>query len=189
MADVRIPHLGESVTEGVIARWLRRDGEPVKAGEAVLELETAKATMEIAAEASGRLRILQPEGATVRAGAVVGRIEEEAAAEAPAPSPPSGPAEVPAAPVEAARAAAAEPAAGAAAEAGLSPAVRRLIAEHGLDPSAIRGTGRGGRLTKEDVLRHLERTGARAPAAEPAAAPVPQPALAAERRAPEAPRR
>jgi 2-oxoglutarate dehydrogenase E2 component (dihydrolipoamide succinyltransferase) len=197
MADVRIPHLGESVTEGVIARWLRRDGDSVKAGEPVLELETAKATMEIAAEASGRLRVLQPEGATVRAGAVVGRIEEEAGeapprAEPPAPAAPH--AEAPASAEVEGRAGAeiAAPPTGPgpaaerpAADAGLSPAVRRLIAEHGLDPSAIRGTGRGGRLTKEDVLRHLETTGARAPGA--AARPTETVAPPAEAEAPAAP--
>lgn len=184
MAEVRIPHLGESVTEGVIARWLRRDGERVKAGEAVLELETAKATMEIAAEASGRLRILEPEGATVRAGAVVGRIEEEAV-EAPAPAEPRAGAPTAA---RGARAPAEPAAESPVAEAGLSPAVRRLIAEHGLDPSRIRGTGRGGRLTKEDVLRHLEAaaraTLSGAPAETPAAAAAPREAAPAE--APEA---
>jgi 2-oxoglutarate dehydrogenase E2 component (dihydrolipoamide succinyltransferase) len=80
--DVRIPTLGESVNEGVIVRWLKDDGALVRADEPLLELETEKATMEIAAQASGRLRITQPVGARVEVGAVVGRIEEAPAASA-----------------------------------------------------------------------------------------------------------
>ena len=75
-ADVRIPQLGESVNEGVIVRWLKDDGALVHADEPLLELETEKATMEIPAETSGRLRITQPVGARVAVGAVVGRIAE-----------------------------------------------------------------------------------------------------------------
>jgi pyruvate/2-oxoglutarate dehydrogenase complex dihydrolipoamide acyltransferase (E2) component len=76
--EVRIPELGESVTEGVIVRWLKQDGEVVQADESVLELETDKATLEIPATASGRLEIVECKGATVRVGTVVARIAEGA---------------------------------------------------------------------------------------------------------------
>jgi 2-oxoglutarate dehydrogenase E2 component (dihydrolipoamide succinyltransferase) len=172
--EVRIPTLGESVSEGVIARWLKADGAVVQRDEALLELETDKASVEIAAEAPGVLRVLAAEGATVQVGDVVARIEDGGGA------------------VAAPRAAAPPPAAPAAsavekesADAVLSPAVRRLVDEHGLDARAITGTGRGGRLTKGDVLAFLETRPAptAAPAAEEAAArePVqPPPAGAAD---------
>ncbi|MGH7316256.1 MAG: biotin/lipoyl-containing protein, partial [Candidatus Rokuibacteriota bacterium] len=146
--EVRIPQLGESVTEGTIARWLKQDGDVVNAEEPVLELETDKATMEIPAGTSGRLEILEPQGAVVRVGTPVARITEAEAgadraaktvppAAPPQPGPPTAPAPAPAD----------EPA--------LSPAVRKLVAEHALDPAQLSGTGKGGRLTKGDVLRHL----------------------------------
>ena len=153
-AEVRIPQLGESVTEGTIARWLKQDGDVVSAEEPVLELETDKATLEIPAGASGQLAIVEPVGAVVRVGAVVARISEGAPAArgaGPAPSaspPPPSPPATPPAPGPPATSAAAEPA--------LSPAVRKLVAEHALDPAQLSGTGKGGRLTKGDVLRHLE---------------------------------
>ncbi|MGH7386533.1 MAG: biotin/lipoyl-containing protein, partial [Candidatus Rokuibacteriota bacterium] len=161
--DVRIPQLGESVTEGTIARWLKQDGDVVNAEEPVLELETDKATMEIPAGTSGRLEILEPQGAVVRVGTPVARITvaEAGAARAvktvapAAPPQPSTPT-----PTATAPAPAGEPA--------LSPAVRKLVAEHALDPAQVSGTGKGGRLTKGDVLRHLERP-APAPAGDPAA--------------------
>jgi 2-oxoglutarate dehydrogenase E2 component (dihydrolipoamide succinyltransferase) len=163
-ADLRIPQLGESVTEGTIARWLKQTGDMVEAEEPVLELETDKATMEIPAGAAGQLSIVEPQGAVVRVGTVVARINQGAptaarAAKAvpivapPRPSPPD-------------MQSATTPPAGPA----LSPAVRKLVAEHALDPAQLSGSGKGGRLTKDDVLRHLEQ-----PAPAPAGAPVPRP--------------
>ena len=149
--DVRIPTLGESVSEGVIARWIKQDGESVQGDEPLLELETDKASVEIPAERAGVLRILKREGETVKVGEVVGRIED-------------GPATRPAG-VAAAAPPAAQPAAAGlptsdeappSVAAVLSPAVRRLVEEHDLDPHAIPSSGRGGRLTKGDVLAHLE---------------------------------
>jgi 2-oxoglutarate dehydrogenase E2 component (dihydrolipoamide succinyltransferase) len=165
--DVRIPTLGESVNEGVIARWIKADGAAVKVDEPLLELETDKANVEIPAEHEGVLKILKPEGAKVRVGEVVARIEEGAAAR-PTP-PPTTPSEAGAQP------AAPEPEKKPAAEmrptsAVLSPAVRRLVEEHKLDPRTIKASGRGGRLTKEDVLAHLESLSTK-PQAEP---PSPQ---------------
>jgi 2-oxoglutarate dehydrogenase E2 component (dihydrolipoamide succinyltransferase) len=190
--EVSIPPLGESVSEGTIARWLKRDGDTVKADEPLFELETDKATMEIPAPAAGRLEIVEREGATVRVGTVVARI---AAAGTAAPSPSIGAGSIAAAPVSADRPRAggadtgARPVQPAAATAdrptapppadegtrGLSPAVRRLVTEHGLEPAAIAGTGKDGRLIKEDVLRHVTE---RAPDAAPAAA-SPRPAASA----------
>ena len=93
--DIKIPELGESVSEATIVRWLKQDGDTVRADEVVLEIETEKAAMEVAAEIGGRLSILQPAGSQVGPGAVVGRITEEARGAEPKPAPP------PAAPVEA----------------------------------------------------------------------------------------
>jgi 2-oxoglutarate dehydrogenase E2 component (dihydrolipoamide succinyltransferase) len=163
-AELRIPQLGESVTEGTIARWLKQTGDMVEAEEPVLELETDKATMEIPAGMSGQLSIVEPPGAVVRVGTVVARIDQGAPTAAPAakaaptaapprPSPPDTPIAAPP-PVDPA----------------LSPAVRKLVAEHALDPARLSGSGKGGRLTKDDVLRHLEQ-----PASAPAGAPVPRP--------------
>src|SRR5919197_1650390 len=175
--EVRIPSLGESVTEGVIVQWRKRDGEAVAANDVLLELETDKANMEIPAEHGGVLRILKTKGETVAVGELVARIEDGATAAAPAPGPtPAAPAPGPtpaaaaAPPAEPVREAAAQPerrpAAAARGVGPLSPAVRRLLSEHGLDPAAIAATGRGGRLTKEDVLAHLERApGVQVPAA------------------------
>jgi 2-oxoglutarate dehydrogenase E2 component (dihydrolipoamide succinyltransferase) len=158
--EVRIPQLGESVTEGTIARWLKQNGDVVEAEEPVLELETEKATMEIPAGASGTIEIIEPQGAVVGVGTVVARITEGAPAAVRAERTTS-PAAAPPPSRQTTAAPAAEPA--------LSPAVRKLVAEHALDPTEVSGTGRGGRLTKGDVLRHLEQ---RAPA--PAAAPAPR---------------
>jgi 2-oxoglutarate dehydrogenase E2 component (dihydrolipoamide succinyltransferase) len=163
-AELRIPQLGESVTEGTIARWLKQTGDMVEAEEPVLELETDKATMEIPAGMSGQLSIVEPQGAVVRVGTVVARIDQGTPTAAPAakaaptaapprPSPPDTPIAAPP-PVDPA----------------LSPAVRKLVAEHALDPARLSGSGKGGRLTKDDVLRHLEQ-----PASAPAGAPVPRP--------------
>jgi 2-oxoglutarate dehydrogenase E2 component (dihydrolipoamide succinyltransferase) len=159
--EVRIPQLGESVTEGTIARWLKQNGDVVEAEEPVLELETDKATMEIPAGASGQLSIVEPQGAVVHVGTVVARITEGAARAArtappAAPAPPSSPS------TQTATTRAADPP--------LSPAVRKLVAEHALDPAQLSGTGKGGRLTKGDVLRRLEE-----PVPDPSAAPAPRP--------------
>jgi len=168
--ELRIPQLGESVTEGTIARWLKQNGDVVEAEEPVLELETDKATMEIPAGASGQLSIVEPQGAVVHVGTVVARITEGAppAARTTRTAPPGAPAPPsPSSP---------QPATLGSAEPALSPAVRKLVAEHALDPAQLSGTGKGGRLTKGDVLRHLEE-----PVPDPAAAPAPAPRQAEPR--------
>jgi 2-oxoglutarate dehydrogenase E2 component (dihydrolipoamide succinyltransferase) len=195
MFEVRIPSLGESVTEAEIARWAKADGDTVKQDEVLLELESDKASMELPAERSGVLRIVKQAGETVAVGDLVARIEDgpgataappqpQAKAPVPAtghvPSPPPAPAPVPPPAAETPP----SPQATSRAVGPLSPAVRNLIEEHGLDPTAIVASGRGGRLTKGDVLTHLERRAvaqaapASAPAA-PASAPAPPPAVPA----------
>jgi 2-oxoglutarate dehydrogenase E2 component (dihydrolipoamide succinyltransferase) len=107
--DVKIPELGESVSEATIVRWLKQDGDTVRADEPLLEIETEKAAMEVAAEVGGRLSILQPAGARVQPGAVVGRVAEERAAEPATPPPPSGTTEAPKRPEPSERGAAPRP--------------------------------------------------------------------------------
>jgi 2-oxoglutarate dehydrogenase E2 component (dihydrolipoamide succinyltransferase) len=157
--DVRIPTLGESVNEGVIVRWIKADGAPVQVDEPLLELETDKANIEIPAEGAGVLTILKAQGEKVQVGDVVGRIEEGAAAR-PASAAPQPAVAPPAAPRPE------EEQAAPPTSAVLSPAVRRLVEEHDLDPRSIKASGRGGRLTKGDVLAHLESISAQ-PQAEP----------------------
>ncbi len=182
--EVQIPPLGESVTEGTISRWAKKDGEAVRPDDVLLELETDKAGMEIAAERAGVLRILKPEGATVNVGDVVARIEDGAASAgagsagassaakpATAATPPPAPAAAPKPQPAAAKPAEPAPPLASRAVGPLSPAVRRLVTEHQLDPAAIPPTGRGGRLTKEDVLSHVEH-GEAAPAASAAGTPA-----------------
>jgi 2-oxoglutarate dehydrogenase E2 component (dihydrolipoamide succinyltransferase) len=168
--EVRIPTLGESVTEGVIVRWAKQDGDTVKPDDVLLELETDKASMELPAERAGVLRIVKAAGEKVEVGELVARIEEDgggARAAAPAKAAP---------PVEPPRAVGP-----------LSPAVRRLLAEHDLDPTLVPASGKGGRLTKEDVLAYLERS-ARPVRIDVPAAPPPSAALAeGEERAPMSP--
>ena len=187
-AELRIPQLGESVTEGTIARWLKRDGDLVEAEEPVLELETDKATMEIPAGASGRLEIVERDGAVVHVGTVVARITADTAAPGatatatagrPAAAPAARTAAPPAPPGPGAR-----PIAEPSAEPPLSPAVRKLVAEHDLDPARLSGTGKGGRLTKGDVLRHLEQPPPADARPQPASEPTPAAPEAAPRAAP-----
>ena len=189
--EVRVPSLGESVTEAVIGRWIKQDGEVVGVDEPILELESDKANMDLAAEHAGRLKVLKKAGDTVAVGDLVATIEaaEGASASAPAAAPAaSAPAPAAAAPAAAQAAAAPAPAASVkqtpAAEAFLSPAVRRVVTEEGLDVAGVEGTGPHGRLTKGDVLDLAQHKAAKAaPAAAPAAtaaataaAPAPRPA-------------
>jgi 2-oxoglutarate dehydrogenase E2 component (dihydrolipoamide succinyltransferase) len=190
--EIKVPGVGESVTEALLAQWFKQDGDAVRKDEALFVLETDKVTLEVTAEAAGRLHIAVPAGTTVKVGAVVGAIDtistaaaaeiESPAAEsqklprAPEPQPPvveKPPTAVPAPAVAAAPPPQAAPAAPRSVVEGLPPSVRRLVAEYRLDPSRITGTGPDGRLTKGDVLLHIEQTkAAPAPAALPAAAAV-----------------
>ena len=159
--EIRVPALGESVTEATIAKWFKKAGEAVKADEPLVELETDKVTVEVPAPASGKLSSISAEpGVTVNVGALLGMIEEGAAGAAP-----SKPAEAPKK-VEAAPAAKA-------AEQTLSPAVRKMVEENKVDTAAVSGTGKDGRLTKGDVIAHLEKPAAEAKPLVIPAAPAP----------------
>ena len=160
--EIRVPALGESVTEATIAKWFRKAGEAVKADEPLVELETDKVTVEVPAPASGKLSAISAEpGTTVNVGALLGMIEEGAAGAAPSKA-----AEAPK------KVEAAAPAAKAA-EQTLSPAVRKMVEENKVDTSAVAGTGKDGRLTKGDVIAHLEKPAAEAKPLVIPAAPAP----------------
>jgi 2-oxoglutarate dehydrogenase E2 component (dihydrolipoamide succinyltransferase) len=173
--EIKVPSVGESITEALLAQWFKKDGDTVRKDEPLFVLETDKVTLEVTAEAAGRLSIIVSAGTTVKIGTVVGRIEARAAAEpktppgAPEPEPPV------VEKVAAAPAATAEPAPAAVGQTRgvtetLPPSVRRLVGEHRLDVSRIRGTGPDGRITKGDVLLFIEQS-ERGPApAEPAPA-------------------
>ena len=209
MADVTLPQLGETVTEGTITQWFKNVGDTVAADEPLFEVSTDKVDTEVPSPVSGVLtEIRVQEGDTVDVGTVIAVVGDAdgAAPEAPeatpepqpepesapvadeTPTPPPPPA-APSAPV--APPAPPAPAAAASAETAqagdnrlLSPVVRRLVNEHGLDPDAITGTGPGGRITRDDVLDHIDATGATrqdtAAAGAPSAAPsTPAPAAPA----------
>ena len=146
--EIKVPALGESITEATVSKWFKAVGDAVAMDEPLVELETDKVTLEVPATGAGTLsEILAPEGTNVEVGAILAVMADGVvanlapAAKAPAPAP--------------------EPAA---AEPGLSPAVRKIVAETGIDPTQITGTGRGGRLTKADVLAHLKNAAAPPPA-------------------------
>jgi pyruvate dehydrogenase E2 component (dihydrolipoamide acetyltransferase) len=199
MAEVVLPQLGETVTEGTITRWFKKVGDSVKADEPLFEVSTDKVDTEVPSPIAGTLtEIRVPEGDTVPVGAVIAVVSDSASAPAPvaapAPTPATAPAPAPQ-PVPAAAPAPARvaeptpqpapvapapaPVAPAATTAQsssdsrlLSPVVRRLVAEHNLDVERILGTGLGGRITREDVLDHIDAIATRAPAVM-ASSPVP----------------
>ena len=173
MADIMTPALGESVTEATVARWTKKAGDAVRKDEILVELETDKVSLEVAAPADGVLEfIAAEEGATVEPGAVLGRLAEGATAAAPAAAPaPKAEAPKPAPAPVAAPAPAPAPAAAPAA-APLAPSAQRIVAENSLDAGSIAGSGKGGRVTKGDALAALEAR-ANAPAA-PAAPAAPR---------------
>ncbi|WP_089174097.1 2-oxoglutarate dehydrogenase complex dihydrolipoyllysine-residue succinyltransferase [Bosea sp. AS-1] len=161
--EIRVPTLGESVSEATIGKWFKKPGEAVKADEPLVELETDKVTLEVNAPAAGVLgEIVAKEGETVGVNALLGSIAEggAAAAAAPAPKKDEKPAAAPAA-AEAPKAAATK-----AADSG--PAVGRLAAESGVDPANVPASGKDGRVTKGDMLAAIAAGGAAAPAAAPA---------------------
>ena len=155
--DVIMPQLGETVTEGVVTRWYKKVGDTVKADEMLFDVETDKVSTEIPAPVSGVIaEILVQEGVTAKVGVCLAVIRESGAAAAKAP------AAVQAASVAAAVSAAprAQRIVPAAAGGRLSPVVRRMIAEHQLNPADIKGSGRDGRITREDVLGLVAQRGA-----------------------------
>ena len=157
--DVKVPTLGESITEATVGQWLKAPGDTVALDEPIVSLETDKVSVEVPSPVAGTLgEQLFAEGDTVEVGAIVARINEgAAAASAPAPATepvtnPAGPAETPALRGDEHAPEAAKPGSANDASLTLSPAVRRAVLEHHVDPSAIKGSGKDGRLTKDDVI-------------------------------------
>lgn len=177
MTEIRVPTLGESVTEATIGRWFKKAGDAVAVDEPLVELETDKVTIEVPAPSAGTLsEIIAADGTTVAVGALLGQITDGAAGAKPAAAPAKPAA---AAPAPAAAAPAAAPAAPKAppADAPLAPSVRKLSAETGIDASTVPGSGKDGRVTKGDMLAAIERAAS-------APTPVNQPAAAVQVRAP-----
>lgn len=181
--DIIMPQLGETVAEGTVTRWYKKVGDSVKADETLFDVETDKVSTEIPSPVAGIIaEIVIGEGVTAKVGARLAVIREagdaRAASAAPAAKTSAPAAAVPAAPaVQAApRRSRVDPAER------LSPVVRRLIAEHSLDPAQIPGTGRDGRITREDVTDFIARRGAQpgAPAARSAPGPAPAPVQAGQ---------
>lgn len=175
--DIRIPQLGESITEGSIGSWLKAVGEAVAADEPIVEIETDKVAMEVPSPVAGViLELLAEEGDTVEIGALIAKVDTEGAATAA----PAASSAAPSASKEEKPAAAATPAPAAAVEATppagtsgdlmpMSPAVRRIIEDYNIDPASVQGTGKDGRLTKSDVLKAIEQGTARSFSTVPAA--------------------
>ena len=140
--EIKVPTLGESISEATLGQWLKKPGEAVKADEPVASLETDKVAIEVPAPVAGIMGdYIVEEGTTVNVGAVIGTVSEGGAA-----------ATAPKAVAEPVAASTPAPAASEGSDLPLSPAVRRLVLEQGIDPTRIKGTGKDGRLTKEDVL-------------------------------------
>jgi 2-oxoglutarate dehydrogenase E2 component (dihydrolipoamide succinyltransferase) len=175
MAEIRVPTLGESVTEATIGKWFKKPGDAVAVDEPLVELETDKVTIEVPAPAAGVLSdVAAKDGETVAVGAVLGQIKEgAAAASAKAPPKPTETAPPPAAKPDTPKPETPKPAPAAGPPDGtpLAPAVRRLAAESGVDAAAVPGTGKDNRVTKGDMLAAIERAAAQpTPVAAPAAA-------------------
>ena len=166
--DIKVPAVGESVYEAVIARWLKKSGDVVAKDEPLCEIETDKVTLEVAAEADGVLTLLAGEGETVKIGAVIATLDARGA-EAP----------VAEAPVAEAPKAAAKVVPKKAEAPPISPSGRKLARELGVQPQEVKGTGRNGRVTREDLLKAEAARPAPAkaepPPQPPAAAPAPPP--------------
>ncbi|MFO1069036.1 MAG: 2-oxoglutarate dehydrogenase complex dihydrolipoyllysine-residue succinyltransferase [Geminicoccaceae bacterium] len=164
-ADIKVPTLGESVTEATVARWLKAVGDSVSADEPLVELETDKVSLEVNAPAAGVLsEVLVPEGTDVAVGTLLGRIGDGAAAPVKAPDAAAAPAAVAPAPAKPA------PKGDGAAQAG--PAARKLAAEKGVDLAEVTGSGPKGNVTKADVAAAAAKPAVPAPAPPPAPAPA-----------------
>ncbi len=184
MTEVKVPTLGESITEATLGEWLKQPGDPVQADEPIASLETDKVSVEVPSPVAGVMGAHKVAvGDTVEVGAVIGSVEEgegaAKAAPAPAATPEPAPAPAPApAPSEEkpARPAAEQAPSGGVEAAALSPSVRRAVLEYGVDPATITGTGKDGRITKDDVIAAAQKGGDAAPSPAPAPTPAPQPA-------------
>ncbi len=185
MTELKIPEVGESVQEALLAQWLKKEGESVRKDDVLFVIETDKVTLEIGAPADGVLKILVPEGVTVKIGAVVGRLEESGKAAGTPPvadeqvkepaRPPAGPPPAPQTPPPPEAQEAAAPAQEKTTpKPVISSSVRALAEQKGVDLSAVTPTGPGGRITQGDVLLHLEGSGAEKSVDAPAARNAPE---------------
>ena len=180
MTEIRVPTLGESVTEATIGRWFKKPGDAVAVDEPLVELETDKVTIEVPAPSAGTLgEISAKDGETVAVGALLGQINDGAAGAAVKPAAAPAKAAAPAAPPPPAAAAAPAAAAqkGPPADAPLAPSVRKISAESGIDAATVPGSGKEGRVTKGDMLAAIEKAAS-------APTPIHQPAAAVQVRAP-----
>jgi len=176
MTEIRVPTLGESVTEATIGKWFKQPGDAVAVDEPLVELETDKVTIEVPAPAAGTLsEIAAKDGDTVAVGALLGQIKEGGAPAKAAPKAAPAAEAKPAA--KPAPAPAAAPPKVAASDAPLAPSVRKMAAETGMDPARVEGSGKDGRITKGDMMAAIERAAA-------APTPVAQPAASVQVRAP-----
>jgi 2-oxoglutarate dehydrogenase E2 component (dihydrolipoamide succinyltransferase) len=165
MTDIRVPTLGESVTEATVGKWFKQPGDAVAVDEPLVELETDKVTLEVPAPAAGVLgEIAAKDGQTVGVGAILGSIKDGAAASKPAVAAAPAAAKPPEAPKTAPA-----PAAPAASPMPVPPSVRKMAAESGMDPAKVDGSGMHGQVTKGDMMAAIERAAA---APTPVAAPV-----------------
>ncbi|HEV7350568.1 2-oxoglutarate dehydrogenase complex dihydrolipoyllysine-residue succinyltransferase [Telluribacter sp.] len=166
VVEMKVPTVGESITEVTIASWIKKDGDQVAMDEILCELESDKATFELPSEAAGTLRIVAGEGETLAIGATICRIEAGQGSAATAPAPTQS-ASAPAAQEDDREFSAGH----------VSPVAAKILAEKGIDPKEVTGTGTGGKVTKEDALK-AEKGGSK-PATEPAKAEAPKPTPAA----------
>jgi len=183
MAEITLPQLGETVTEGTITRWFKKVGDTIAADEPLFEVSTDKVDTEVPSPIAGVLtEIRVAEGETVAVGTVIAVVGGAGAAPAPTPAPVAAPAPAPVvAPAPApAQVAAPAPTPAPVAQSNklLSPVVRRLVNDHGINIDALQGTGPGGRITREDVLDYIDRNGLAAQAAAPAPVATPAPVQA-----------
>jgi 2-oxoglutarate dehydrogenase E2 component (dihydrolipoamide succinyltransferase) len=178
MTEIRVPTLGESVTEATIGRWFKKAGDAVAVDEPLVELETDKVTIEVPAPSAGTLgEIAAKDGETVAVGALLGQINDGAAAGKPAAAPAKAAAPAPAPPTPAAAAAPVTAQKAPPADAPLAPSVRKIAAESGVDAATVPGSGKDGRVTKGDMLAAIEKAAS-------APTPVNQSAAAVQVRAP-----
>ncbi len=185
MAEITLPQLGETVTEGTITRWFKKVGDTIAADEPLFEVSTDKVDTEVPSPIAGTLtEIRVAEGETVAVGTVIAVVGGAGAAPAPTPvvTPAPAPTPAPTSVVTPAPAPVAAPAPAPAPVAHsnklLSPVVRRLVNDHGINIDALQGTGPGGRITREDVLDYIDRNGLAVQPAVPVAAPAPAPVAA-----------
>jgi 2-oxoglutarate dehydrogenase E2 component (dihydrolipoamide succinyltransferase) len=180
--QIKVPAMGESVTEATVARWFKKEGESVARDEPLLELETDKVTVEVPAPAAGAIESISVQaGATVQVGAVLGSIAEGAAGKTAAPA--AAKAEAPKPASSPAKADAPAPAA-AKSEAPAMPSAKRIAEESGISTSSVAGTGKGGRVTKGDMLEALSARAAAPAVAAPAVPAGPRANEAREEKVP-----